>query len=230
MKNQQYSYYAIIVAGGKGKRMNQDLPKQFLDVNGLPILMHTLKAFYRHAYQPQIILVLAKDDLEFWQDLINQYQFDIPHQIAFGGNERFDSVKNGLNLILEKENTIVAIHDAVRPLVTSETISRCFDTAVMKGNATAALPSKDSVRKVSSGSTESLNRSEIYLIQTPQTFQIHQLRKAYRQTFQPHFTDDAVVVEKAGFEIYLEQGDPFNFKITFPEDLILAEAILKSKA
>lgn len=228
MQHKQYSYYAIIVAGGKGKRMNQDLPKQFLKVNDLPILLHTLNAFHNHLYQPQIILVLAEADVSYWKSIVNQYQFDVPHQIAFGGTERFDSVKNGLNLIQEK-NAIVAIHDAVRPLVSSETISRCFDTAILKGNAVAAVAAKDSIRKVTQQGTEALNRSEIYLIQTPQTFQINQLRKAYQQTFQSHFTDDASVVEQAGFDILIEEGDQFNFKITFPEDIVLAEAILKNK-
>lgn len=228
MQDKPYSYYAIIVAGGKGKRMNQELPKQFLTINDLPILMHTLNAFHHHAYRPQIILVLAEADVAYWKSLINQYQYDVPHQIAFGGNERFDSVKNGLSLIHE-ENAVVAIHDAVRPLVSSETISRCFDTAILKGNAIAAIASKDSVRKVTQQDSEALNRAEIYLIQTPQTFQINQLRKAYEQSFQAHFTDDASVVEKAGFDISIEEGDQFNFKITFPEDLILAEAILKSR-
>lgn len=228
MQDKQYSYYTIIVAGGKGKRMNQELPKQFLTINDLPILMHTLNAFYHHAYQPQIILVLAEADVAYWKSLVSQHQFDVPHQIAFGGNERFDSVKNGLKLIHE-ENAVVAIHDAVRPLVSSETISRCFDAAILKGNAIAAIASKDSVRKVNQQGSEALNRAEIYLIQTPQTFQINQLRKAYEQSFQAYFTDDASVVEKAGFDISIEEGDQFNFKITFPEDLILAEAILKSR-
>ncbi|MBD3749744.1 MAG: 2-C-methyl-D-erythritol 4-phosphate cytidylyltransferase [Sphingobacteriales bacterium] len=228
MQNKDYSYYAIIVAGGKGKRMNQDLPKQFLRINHLPILMHTIKAFHHHTYQPQIILVLAETDVAYWKSLLQQYQFDVPHQIAFGGDERFDSVKNGLDLIHE-ENAVVAVHDAVRPLVSSETISRCFDTAVLKGNAIAAVASKDSVRRITQKGNEALNRAEIYLIQTPQTFQINQLRKAYKQSFQSHFTDDAAVVEKAGFDISIEKGDQFNFKITFPEDLILAEAILKSR-
>jgi 2-C-methyl-D-erythritol 4-phosphate cytidylyltransferase len=227
MEKQDYSFYAIIVAGGKGKRMNNDLPKQFIPVNSLPIMMHSIRAFYQNEYQPQIILVIAETDLAHWQNLIKQYQFDIPHQIVFGGEERFHSVKNGLSKI-KNQNSIIAIHDAVRPLVSQQTISGCFKTALTKGNAIAAIPSKDSVRSLKNGLSEALDRSEIYLVQTPQTFQYHQLNKAYEQNFSGSFTDDASVVEKAGFMIELESGDRFNFKITFPEDLIIAETLLKS--
>lgn len=224
--NHQNTFYTIIVAGGSGSRMSSDIPKQFLKVNGLPILMHTINAFYLNKYQPQIILVLAKADEKLWNDLIVEYRFHIPHQIVFGGEQRFNSVKNGLEKIKE-ENAIIAIHDAVRPLVTQNTINNCFETALTKGNAIAAIPSKDSIRKLINGKTEALERKEIYLVQTPQTFQYHQLKKAYHQNYQNSFTDDASVVEKAGFEIHLEKGDEFNFKITFKEDLIIAETLLK---
>ena len=227
MEKQDYSFYAIIVAGGKGKRMNNDLPKQFIPLNGLPIMMHSILAFYKNEFKPQIILVIAETDLAYWQSLIEQYEFDIPHQIVFGGEERFHSVKNGLSKI-NNQNSIVAIHDAVRPLVSQKTISSCFKTALTKGNAIAAVPSKDSVRSLKNGLSKALNRSEIHLVQTPQTFQYHQLSKAYEQNFSINFTDDASVVEKAGFSAILENGDQFNFKITFPEDLIVAEVLLKS--
>ncbi len=226
MEKQDYSFYTIIVAGGKGNRMNSDLPKQFIPVNGLPVIMHSILAFHQNEYQPQIILVLAEIDLAYWQNLIKQYQFDIPHQIAFGGEERFHSVKNGLSKI-EHQNSIIAIHDAVRPLVSQKTISNCYETSLAKGNAVAAIPAKDSIRGLKSGSSEALNRSEIYLVQTPQTFQYNQLKKAYEQEFSINFADDASVVEKAGFPILLENGDQFNFKITFPEDLIIADTLLK---
>ncbi len=224
--NHQNTFYIIIVAGGSGSRMSSEIPKQFLEVNGLPILMHTINAFHHNKYQPQIILVLAKADEKFWNDLIEKHSFKIPHQIVFGGAQRFHSVKNGLGNIKE-ENSIVAIHDAVRPLVSQTTISNCFETAIRKGNAIAAIPSKDSIRKLADGKTEALDRKEIYLVQTPQTFQYHQLKKAYQQDYQDSYTDDASVIEKAGFDINLENGDEFNFKITFKEDLIIAEALLK---
>ncbi|HEX7366679.1 MAG TPA: 2-C-methyl-D-erythritol 4-phosphate cytidylyltransferase [Pelobium sp.] len=222
------SFYAIIVAGGSGTRMKSDIPKQFLELNGKPVLMHTIEAFYRNEYQPQIILVLAATDLEYWEVLKTKHRFDIPHQMVTGGSERFHSVKNGLALISD-ENSIVAIHDAVRPLVSQHTINICFETATKKGNAIAAVPSKDSVRQVKNGKSEALKRSEVYLVQTPQAFQIKQLTIAYQQNFASFFTDDASVVEKAGYSINLEKGDEFNFKITFIEDLKLAEAILNMR-
>lgn len=226
--NEFKTYYAIIVAGGSGKRMQTDIPKQFILLNGSPILMHTLKAYHQNTYQPKIILVLAKADEKLWQRLLIEYNFTIPHQIVFGGEERFHSVKNALTII-EDENAVIAIHDAVRPLVSQTTISNCFQKALANGNAVAAIPSKDSVRKQTNNQSTALLRSEIYLVQTPQTFSYPQLNKAYEQNFSPLFTDDASVVEKAGFPIHLEKGDDFNFKITFKEDLIIAEAILNSK-
>ncbi|WP_017258665.1 2-C-methyl-D-erythritol 4-phosphate cytidylyltransferase [Pedobacter arcticus] len=221
-----HSFYAIIVAGGSGTRMGSDIPKQFLELNGKPVLMHTITAFQQNKHHPHIILVLASTHLERWAELKKKHNFDIPHQIIFGGAERFNSVKNGISLIQQK-NSIVAIHDAVRPLVSQNTINNCFQTAIERGNAIAAVPAKDSVRKLKNGKSEALQRSEIYLVQTPQTFQIEQLTAAYQQNFDPFFTDDASVVDKAGFRINLEKGDEFNFKITFKEDLKLAETILK---
>ena len=223
-----HSFYAIIVAGGSGSRMNSDIPKQFLELNGKPVLMHTLEAFYQNVNQPHIILVLASADLKRWEALKKKYDFNVPHQIVAGGAERFYSVKNGLDLVTKK-NAIVAVHDAVRPLVSQNTINNCFQTAVEKGNAIAAVPAKDSIRKLKNGKSEALQRNEIYLVQTPQTFQIEQLNIAYQQNFDSFFTDDASVVEKANYPINLERGDEFNFKITFKEDLKLAETILKMR-
>jgi 2-C-methyl-D-erythritol 4-phosphate cytidylyltransferase len=219
--------YAIIVAGGNGSRMKSETPKQFIHLNGVPMIMHTINAFYFNETKPKIILVLAKADEELWQSLIAEHQFDIPHQIIFGGKERFHSVQNGLNAI-ENKNAVIAIHDAVRPLVSQKTITNCFINAAKNGNAIAAIPSKDSVRCLINGKSQALNRKEIYLVQTPQAFTYEQLNVAYHQNFESFFTDDASVVEKAGFHINLENGDDFNFKITFKEDLILAEALLNA--
>jgi 2-C-methyl-D-erythritol 4-phosphate cytidylyltransferase len=220
-------FYTIIVAGGSGKRMGNIIPKQFMLLNGIPVLMHTLNAFYTNEYQPQIILVLPESEDFFWQQLIEEYQFKIPHQIVYGGTERFHSVKNALSIITNS-NSVIAIHDGVRPLVSQKTISNCFQSALAKGNAIAAIPAKDSIRKVKDNQSKALNRSEIYLVQTPQTFLFEQLRDAYKQDYSINFTDDASVVEQAGFPIHIENGDEFNFKITFKEDLIIAEALLKS--
>ena len=220
-------FYVIVVAGGSGKRMGNATPKQFISLNGQPVLMHTLNAFYTNEYQPQIILVLPEIENFFWNQLTEEHQFKIPHQIVFGGIERFHSVKNALAMITDT-NAVIAIHDGVRPLVSQKTISNCFQSALAKGNAIAAIPSKDSVRQVKNNQSEALNRSEIYLVQTPQTFSFEQLRVAYKQEYSLNFTDDASVVEKAGFPIHIENGDEFNFKITFKEDLIIAEALFQS--
>jgi len=208
--------------------MNSEVPKQFLMLNGKPVLMHSISAFYESEHQPEIILVLAQNDLSLWEALIAKHRFTVPHQIVIGGTERFYSVKNGLNLVQHK-NAVVAIHDGVRPLVSRNIINNCFKTAITKGNAVAAVAAKDSIRKLNNGKTEALKRSEIFLVQTPQTFQFGQLAEAYEQEFDVFFTDDASVVEKAGFNINLENGDEFNFKITFKEDLNLAETILNMR-
>ncbi len=222
---QSNSFYAIIVAGGSGKRMASNLPKQFIELNGKPILMHSIAAFSQNVYQPKIILVISKDEEVFWKKLIEKHHFEIPHQIVFGGKERFHSVKNALAQIID-ENAFIAVHDGVRPLVNQKTISNCFKLAQINGNAIAAIPSKDSIRKLSSNQSEALIRSEIYLVQTPQTFSFKQLKEAYLQDYKEEFTDDASVVEKAGYPIYLENGYEYNFKITFKEDIVIAEAIL----
>lgn len=222
------SFYAIIVAGGSGNRMNSDIPKQFLELNGTPILMYTISAFYQNEYQPKIILVLAKADIAFWEQLTAKHRFTIPHIVVVGGAERFQSVKNGLQQITTPDS-FIAIHDAVRPLVSQSTISNCFKAAIDKGNGIAAVATKDSIRKLTNGKSEALNRNEVYLVQTPQTFKLAQLTHAYQQNFDSFFTDDASVVEKAGYAINLEKGDEFNFKITFKEDLKLAETILNMR-
>jgi 2-C-methyl-D-erythritol 4-phosphate cytidylyltransferase len=218
-------YCAIIVGGGSGSRMQQQKPKQFLELNGKPILMHTLEAFYHSTLQPEIFLVLNVHAHVLWEDLCKQYHFTIPHTLIKGGEERFHSVKNGLKAI--KGDAIVAIHDAVRPLVSSELITKSYQQAEELGNAVVGIPAKDSVRQLKTNGSEALDRNSIYLMQTPQTFKLAQLKKAYEQEFRNDFTDDASVVERAGFKIHLLKGEAQNIKITFPEDLIYAETILK---
>jgi len=220
--------YAIIVAGGSGTRMNSALPKQFLLLNGLPVLMHTLNAFYNCASSPQIILVLHNDYHEYWKGLCTKHIFTIPHQLVKGGENRFHSVKNGLTII-EDENSIVAIHDAVRPLTPVLIIDHSYTYAAKNGNAIVAVKSRDSVRQMKGDHSVSLLREDIYLIQTPQTFQFAQLKKAYQQDFDTKFTDDASVVESADMAINLVEGSYENIKITFPEDIAIAETILNKK-
>jgi len=157
-----------------------------------------------------------------------QYKFELPHTIVVGGSSRFQSVKNGLTSIKNVEG-IVAIHDGVRPLTQAHTITESFKIAAEKGNAIAAVPSKDSLRKINGTKTEAVDRAQFYLIQTPQTFQLSLIKKAFEVEESPLFTDDATVLEKAGHVIQLVEGSYDNIKITTPEDLIIAEAFLKGQ-
>lgn len=218
-------YYAIIVGGGSGKRMQNAVPKQFLLLKNLPIIMHTICAFHYSAYKPEIIVVLSADLHQYWEELCIKYNFHIPHQVIRGGEQRFHSVRNGLMAI--KGDGIVAIHDAVRPLLSDQLIDACFEKAVIHGNAICCIPPSDSVRKIKDGGSKIVERSTLVLIQTPQTFQIEQLRVAYQQSYKEKFTDDASVVERAGFTINLVEGERHNFKITYPEDLELANLLIK---
>jgi 2-C-methyl-D-erythritol 4-phosphate cytidylyltransferase len=218
-------YYAIIVGGGSGKRMQNVIAKQFLLLKNKPILMHTLSAFFSSPFKPQLILVLHADLHAQWEQLCLTYNFTIPHLLVKGGDERFHSVRNGLMTI--KDDGIVAIHDAVRPLVSANLIARTYEIAEQQGNAVACVKPSDSIRKVKHTESKILNREEIVLVQTPQTFEISQLRKAYQQHYKSKFTDDASVVEKAGFKINLIEGERHNLKITYPEDLELANLLLK---
>ncbi len=216
--------YAILVGGGSGKRMNAGVPKQFLLLNGFPVLMHTLNAFYKSDYAPELVLVLNVHQHQYWEDLCKQFNFAVPHTLVKGGNERFDSVKNGLKVI--KGNALVAVHDAVRPLVSNELICRSFDDAEAYGNSVAAIKSTDSIRQTAEHGTVAVKRDNIYLVQTPQTFSSTLLKKAYAQPWRAEFTDDASVAEKAGSLIHITEGEKRNIKITWPEDIALAEIYL----
>jgi 2-C-methyl-D-erythritol 4-phosphate cytidylyltransferase len=217
-------YFAIIVGGGSGSRMLSEVPKQFMLLRGRPVLMHTIEAFDRSDYNPEIIVVLNVDFHQYWENLCLLHNFSIPHKLVKGGTQRFDSVKNGIKAI--KTKAIVAIHDAVRPLLSKQLIDRTFEEAERSGNAVAAIKSRDSVRQNTGTHTIPLDREEIYLIQTPQTFSSEILKKAYTQEYRNEFTDDASVAEKLGIKINLIDGETRNFKITFPEDIRLAEIYL----
>ncbi|MGM9475585.1 2-C-methyl-D-erythritol 4-phosphate cytidylyltransferase [Pedobacter sp. GSP4] len=219
-------YYAIIVAGGSGNRMQTETPKQFLLLKNLPVLMHTIKAFAQSDTQPKILLVLNKDQQAYWARLCEEFNFYVPHQIIDGGSERFHSVKNAVYSIAE--DSYVAIHDAVRPLVSKTLIDNCYKEAELRGNVIAAVQSSDSVRMLQNGLTSALKRNEIYLVQTPQTFSLDVLKEAYQQEFTSHFTDDASVVEALGHNINIMEGERSNIKITYPIDLELAELLLKN--
>lgn len=219
--------YAIIVAGGSGKRIGGDIPKQFLLLGGLPIIMHTISAFSKSNLHPKIFLVLQSDFHAYWADLCKTFQFNVAHQIVIGGPERFHSVQNVLKEI--SGNGLVAVHDGVRPLVSTELIDKCFSEANIQGNAVPAVVSSESVRKKTGSQSVCLNRNEIFLVQTPQVFKLQELRDSYKQSFSNHFTDDASVMEQSGKDIYLVEGERTNIKITRQLDLEFAELILKTK-
>lgn len=216
---------AIIVAGGKGERMNADVPKQFLEINGKPILMHTLEAFMNFDSSLQLILVLPAAQIDFWETLCEAHDFNMPHQIVAGGQTRFHSVKNGLNAI--KIPSLVAIHDGVRPLVSKDTIARCFDTAEKFGAAIPTMDSIESIRFVDANGSKSVDRTAYKMVQTPQVFDAELLKKAYEQEFSVLFTDDASVVEAMGVTVHLVEGNRENIKITTEFDLIVAERLLE---
>ncbi len=219
--------FALIVAGGSGNRMKSKTPKQFVEIIGRPVLMHTIDVFYKFDPNLEIILVLPENQVSFWKELCKKYRFDKEIKIAFGGETRFNSVKNGLDLI--SEDGIVFIHDGVRPLVSIQTLQGCFETASEKGNALPVIPVSESVRFVNLTENKAVDRSEYFLVQTPQTFQVKLIRKAYGIAVSDLFTDDASVLESLGEKINLVEGNRENIKITYPEDLIFAEAFLKIK-
>ena len=217
--------FAIIVAGGSGSRMGTEIPKQFLEISGKPILMHTIQVFYNYDPEIDIILVLPEVQQKFWTELCIQNLFSLRHRITSGGETRFHSVRNGLKQI--EGSGIVFIHDGARPLVSLETLKRCFETAVNCGNAIPVLPASESLRKQEGNQNISVDRSLFFSVQTPQTFQTEQIREAFRQNYDSEFTDDASVAEKAGFQIFMVEGNRENIKITTSTDLIVAEAFLK---
>lgn len=218
----------IIVAGGKGLRMGGDIPKQFVEVEGLPILMHTIQAFYAYNNEIQIMLVLPESHILFWNELCDKYNFKIKHQITTGGENRFDSVKNGLEYLDSCD--IVAVQDGVRPFATKELIKRCFDEASKHKAVIPVTRSRDSLRQLKKKQiSKIINRDKIVYIQTPQVFDYNLLSKAYKQEFKPHYTDDASVVEEFGHKIHLVEGEDTNIKVTTPIDLLLSKAILQTR-
>jgi 2-C-methyl-D-erythritol 4-phosphate cytidylyltransferase len=219
--------YALIVAGGSGNRMNSEIPKQFLPVGGIPILVHTLKRFTDYSSGLKIILVLPENEIANWEVIASKYFFKNPLEIVSGGTSRYQSVKNGLQSIKEKE-ALVAIHDGVRPFVSKEIIHESFVKAEMYGNAITSVPLKDSIRITEGEKSRSADRGAFRLIQTPQTFKYSVIMKAYETLELSSFTDDASVAEYAGEQIKLIEGSYSNIKITTPEDLTLAEGILKN--
>ena len=216
--------YVVIVAGGKGLRMNAPVPKQFLNLRGLPVLMHSIQKFSDSGLNPTIVLALPSDQIPYWQGLCKEFNFDIPITIVPGGETRFHSVQNALQVVTEPG--IIAVHDAVRPLVSNEIIHTAFREAMVHGNAIPAIPLNDSIRKVEYGSNNAVDRSLFRIIQTPQCFDVQLLKRAYQQEYSAAITDDATLVEALGVQIHLIHGAADNIKITHPQDLQLAEALM----
>ena len=215
--------YVIVVAGGKGLRMGADIPKQFLPVQGKPLLMHTLSNL--HTFDPtmHLILVLPEAQQAYWDSLCHKHSFNVPHTIVKGGGTRFHSVSNGLTSITT-DDALVAVHDGVRPFVSHTVIGNCFAAAEKHGAAIPVVPVVETVRKLGEGnSSVTIDRNALRMVQTPQTFHLSILRAAYAQPYSTHFTDDASVVEAAGYTIALVDGNRENIKITTPFDLQLAE-------
>lgn len=218
--------YIIIVAGGKGLRMGSDIPKQFLPINGLPVLMRTIKRFREYSDKLGIILVLPHAQQDYWRKLCEQYSFEEDYQIADGGETRFHSVKNGLALVPDGEEGVVGVHDGVRPFPSIEVIARCYDEARKHGAVVPATPVIETLRHMDGSiGGKTVPRSDYRLVQTPQTFSISLLKAAYNQEYTSLFTDDASVVEIYGHEITLVEGNRENIKITTPYDLKIAEVL-----
>ncbi|HQQ94044.1 MAG TPA: 2-C-methyl-D-erythritol 4-phosphate cytidylyltransferase [Bacteroidia bacterium] len=220
--------YVIIVAGGDGKRMKSDIPKQYIEINSVPVIIRTLRCFLNYDPGMRVILCVHPSYKEHVESLLKKHVPDGSDiQITHGGETRFHSVKNGLMLV-DDPNAVVGIHDAARPFVSAETIRYCYDTAASKGNAVPCLPVNESLRKISNNINNSVNRNEYKLVQTPQCFQVNLIKKAYEQDYQVTFTDDASVFETLGERIQLVEGNPQNIKITSPFDLVIARAIAQS--
>jgi 2-C-methyl-D-erythritol 4-phosphate cytidylyltransferase len=218
--------YAIIVAGGKGTRIKSALPKQFIELDGKPILLHTVEAFFKYSENITVILVLPKDDVAIWESIALKFKFTKPVIIQIGGDTRFQSVKQGLEKITG--GGLVAIHDGVRPLVSTDIISASFRLAAEHKSAVAAVRLKESIRMTDQDQMKAVDRSKFRLIQTPQTFDVNLIKSAYTIKEEENLTDDASVAERAGHAISLFEGSYRNIKITTEEDLIIAKAFLSN--
>jgi 2-C-methyl-D-erythritol 4-phosphate cytidylyltransferase len=216
--------YVVIVAGGSGKRMKAEIPKQFLELAGRPVLMHTIERFKLFNDSIEIITVLPENQLRHWIELQKKHSFTIAQTLVKGGSHRFFSVRNGLKFV--SENGLVAIHDGVRPFVSVDTIKRCFETAEKLGNAIPVISPTESLRIITDLGSIPVNRLQVKQIQTPQVFNAGLIKRAYLQEYEPGFTDDATVLERTGEKINLIDGNRENIKITNPEDLLISTALL----
>lgn len=220
--------FVVIVAGGKGLRLGGDIPKQFRTILGVPVLMHTIIAFYNTYNDVDIRVVLPNSHKSYWAQLCQEYNFTINHTVISGGETRWESVKNGLQNI--PDNSIVAVHDGVRPIITSQLIERAFNRAEVDLAVIPTVPLVDSIRKLQpNGGSTVVNRADYALVQTPQVFNSKLLKAAYSAPYSDSFTDDASVVEAFGAEVKMIDGDNNNIKITTAKDLKIAELLLSGE-
>ncbi len=219
--------FAVIVAGGKGLRMGNQIPKQFLLLKDKPILMRSLEAFHQFDASIQCIIVLPQEQISYWKELCVKYKCEIPHIVVEGGKERFYSVLNGLRVITE--SGVVAVHDGVRPMLSNSMLKDGFETAEKYGSAIPYVDSVDSLRIIDGENTKAVDRSSIKRIQTPQIFDVAQLQKIMDVEYQNCFTDEASVWELSGKTLHFYNGDFQNIKITTPEDLAIAEIFYKKQ-
>ena len=216
----------LIVAGGRGTRMGGPQPKQFLELAGRPVLMHTLEAFDRWDASARLIVVLPEDQIDTWKRLCEAHVFGRIHRVVAGGETRFHSVRNGLGAVAS--NGLIAVHDGVRPLVAPSVIAACFAAAADGGAAVPVVPVVESVREVDTdGGSRPVDRTRLRVVQTPQVFRADVLRAAYCLPYDPRFTDDASVVEASGVAVRLVPGNRENIKLTTPMDLLLAEQLMR---
>lgn len=216
---------AIIVAGGIGQRMDSQLPKQFLKIDNEIILMKTIRTFHAFDGDMDLIIGLPGSAIPTWEKLCSEEKFQIPHKLVEGGETRFQTVKNGLQVVTSP--SIIAVHDGVRPLVNQKTIRRAFEKAETSGNAIPVADIHESIRLITASENKAVTRDHYKIVQTPQVFHSNLLLKAYQQEYNPDFTDDASVVEKTGVQINTVKGNPENIKITTKKDLAVAETLLK---
>ena len=220
----------IILAGGKGVRMGGDLPKQFIPLQGKPVLMYTLDVFYQWDSTIDLKLVISEEYASYWKMLCKELNFTIPHQTIYGGETRFHSVRNGIQSLLTfpSSQDLIAVHDGVRPFVSPEVISTCFEMAEIYGAAIPVIPMIDTVRVTNGYENRAFDRTRLRVVQTPQVFHADILRKAYEQPYDKLFTDDASLVEASGHPIYLIEGNHENIKITTPVDIQYAKFLIES--
>lgn len=210
-------HYVIIVAGGIGKRMNSPLPKQFIEIQGKPIIFHTIEKFLAFDSSIHFVISLHKDYISLWEDLLATHKFNFNHQVVTGGEERFHSVKNALELV--PNNAVVGIHDAVRPYVSQQTIKNCVEGLKNHESVIPVIPVTDTIRLIENNSSKTLERVNLRAVQTPQYFNSNSIKNSYNQEYSSKFTDDASVIEGNGNDVFLVDGNIENIKITSQIDL-----------